>query len=172
MMQKKLPMIGNFWPKPKLQLRQFSRGIAAIFCGFSVIMMSPAPVQALPAFLNSFTPSASAATNSAISAAYHQRMSDLIVEGTGTVERLLSDDNIGSRHQRFIVRLSPAHTVLVSHNIDLAPYIKGLREGDEISFKGEYEWNDQGGIVHWTHRDPRGNDHPDGWVEYRGDRYE
>ncbi|MEM9217776.1 MAG: DUF3465 domain-containing protein [Cyanobacteria bacterium P01_F01_bin.150] len=23
-------------------------------------------------------------------------------------------------------------------------------------------WNEQGGIIHWTHHNPEGNDHPDG----------
>jgi hypothetical protein len=138
----------------------------------TITLAAPAPAQALPSFIQRLIPIASRPTNSAISTAYHQHMSDLIVEGIGTVARLLPDDDIGSRHQRFIVRLSPAHTVLVSHNIDLAPRVPNLREGEEVSFKGEYEWNEQGGIVHWTHRDPRGNDHPDGWIDYRGDRYE
>ena len=162
-------MTGNIWPKLR---HRWMTGLMAIFLSLGLLFTLPAPAQALPSFIKGFIPRASSATNSAISTAYHQHMSDLIVEGTGTVERLLSDDNIGSRHQRFIVRLSPAHTVLVSHNIDLAPYIKDMREGDEVSFKGEYEWNELGGIVHWTHLDPRGNDHPDGWIDYRGDRYE
>ena len=165
--------IGSFLLKPRgVRLGRAVLAAIAIQLCLITLLTSPAPALALPNFIQSFIPRASSATNSAISTAYHQHMSDLIVEGLGTVERLLSDDNIGSRHQRFIVRLSPAHTVLVSHNIDLAPYIDHLREGDEVSFKGEYEWNELGGIVHWTHRDPRGNDHPDGWIDYRGDRYE
>jgi len=41
-----------------------------------------------------------------------------------TVVKLLSDDNVGSRHQRFLVR-HPEYpeTLLISHNIDLAEYI-------------------------------------------------
>lgn len=151
-----------------------SIALTLLLCA-SLTLAAPAPAPALPAFLHDFIPVASRPThsaNSALSTAYHQHMSDLIVEGFGTVTRLLPDDNLGSRHQRFIVRLSPAHTVLVSHNIDLAPRIEDLRVGDEVRFKGEYEWSDQGGIVHWTHRDPRGNDHADGWIEVRGDRYD
>lgn len=99
-----------------------------------------------------------------ILAAYGDRRSDLMVEASGTAYRLLTDDLEGSRHQRIIVQLPSGHTVLVSHNIDLAPRIDELREGDTLGFRGEYEWNEQGGIVHWTHRDPDGNDHPDGWL--------
>ena len=62
----------------------------------------------------------------------------------------------GGRHQKFLVRLSPDHTILIAHNIDLAPRINALREGDDIQFSGEYVWNEKGGVIHWTHRDPQG----------------
>lgn len=106
-----------------------------------------------------------------IKAAFDNQQSDVQVAGTGEVTRLLSDDNEGSRHQRFIVTLPTGQTVLVSHNIDLAPRIDALRQGDQVSFYGEYEWNPQGGVVHWTHHDPAGR-HPGGWIEHEGRRYE
>jgi hypothetical protein len=106
-----------------------------------------------------------------VRAAFEQRRSDVQVEGRGIVERILSDDNDGSRHQRFILRLSNRQTLLVAHNIDLAPRVDGLRVGDEVRFYGEYEWNPQGGVIHWTHRDPKGM-HPGGWLEHRGKRYQ
>ena len=84
---------------------------------------------------------------------------------------LLPDGVEGSRHQRFIVRMASGHTVLVVHNIDLAPRVSGLREGDRVSIKGEYEWNDRGGIIHWTHKDPR-SAHEDGWIDHNNVRYE
>jgi len=43
------------------------------------------------------------------------------VEASGTVVRVLSDDNDSSRHQRFILELANGHTLLIAHNIDLAP---------------------------------------------------
>lgn len=103
-------------------------------------------------------------------AAYQEHRSGLQVEARGEVVRVLPDDNEGSRHQRFILRLSSGQTVLIAHNIDLAPRLEGLRAGDMVGFFGEYEWNPEGGVVHWTHRDP-GGDHLDGWLEYRGQRY-
>jgi hypothetical protein len=93
------------------------------------------------------------------------------VSGMGTVERVLSDDDDGSRHQRFILRLSSGRTLLVAHNIDLAPRVSSLREGDTVSFYGEYEPNDKGGVVHWTHHDPQGQ-HAEGWLEHKGQRYQ
>lgn len=105
-----------------------------------------------------------------ISQAYVNRQSEVMVEASGFVTRILPDDNEGSRHQRFIVGLADGQTVLVSHNIDLAPRIDDLRPGEPVTFRGQYEYNTKGGVVHWTHHDPRGN-RPGGWIEYRGERY-
>jgi len=92
-------------------------------------------------------------------------------QGSGTVVRILSDDNDGSRHQRFIVRLASGRTLLIAHNIDLAPRIGGIREGDTVEFFGEFASNDKGGVIHWTHHDPQGR-HPDGWLRHRGRTYQ
>ncbi len=93
------------------------------------------------------------------------------VRGSGVVVRVLPDDNDGSRHQRFIVRLASGRTLLIAHNIDLAPRVPSLGQGDSVGFYGEYEWNDRGGVIHWTHHDPQGR-HPAGWIEHRGRRYQ
>jgi molybdopterin converting factor small subunit len=107
----------------------------------------------------------------AIDRAYANHLGNQQVEGEGTVVKTLADDRNGSRHQRFIVRLDSGLTVLVAHNIDLAPRINALREGDSIVFYGEYEWNPKGGVIHWTHRDPQGR-HPGGWIRYNGQTYQ
>ncbi len=103
--------------------------------------------------------------------AYRRHLSNVRVEASGLVSRVLPDDNEGSRHQRFIVRTPSGHTVLIAHNIDLAPRVGALRAGDPISFSGEYEWNDRGGVVHWTHHDPSGR-HPAGWLKHDGRVYQ
>ncbi len=81
--------------------------------------------------------------------------------------RILPDDNDGSRHQRFILRLDSGRTLLVAHNIDLAPRIPALQKGDTVAFHGVYEWNENGGVIHWTHRDPVGQHQP-GWLRHDG----
>lgn len=97
--------------------------------------------------------------------------SGMQVSGNGRVSRILSDDKDGSRHQRFILDMPSGQTVLIAHNIDLAPRISGLNEGDDVFFHGEYEWNTEGGIVHWTHRDPNDR-HVGGWLKHNGRRYD
>jgi hypothetical protein len=107
----------------------------------------------------------------ALAAAFENRRSNVQVKGSGQVAKILSDDNDGSRHQRFIVGLASGHTVLVAHNIDLADRVDALRAGDRIEFYGEYEWNAKGGVVHWTHRDPQ-HKHVDGWIKHNGHTYQ
>ncbi len=118
------------------------------------------------------TSAAAASDNDSVLAnAFEKRASKTQVEGRGTVVKVLSDDNDGSRHQRFIVRLSSGQTILIAHNIDLAPRVSSLSEGDVISFGGEYEWNPKGGVVHWTHRDPNGR-HAAGWIRRGGQSFQ
>jgi hypothetical protein len=105
--------------------------------------------------------------DSAIGRAFASGTSDIQVEGEGTVVRVLPDDLNGSRHQRFIVQLASGQTLLIAHNIDVAPRIDGLKEGDSVSFNGEYVWNEKGGVIHWTHHDPKGR-HIAGWVKHNG----
>lgn len=87
------------------------------------------------------------------------------IEDTGVVRRLLSDDNDRVRHQRFVVRLVGGQTLLIAHNVDIARRIP-VGIGDRVRFRGMYEWNDLGGLVHWTHHDPHGIE-DGGWVRFR-----
>lgn len=90
---------------------------------------------------------------------------------SATVSRLLADDRDGSRHQRFIIRTDSGITLLIAHNIDLAARLDGLAVGDRLRVSGEYEWNAQGGLLHWTHHDPAGR-HQAGYIEWKGRRYQ
>ena len=106
----------------------------------------------------------------ALEAAAAARKSGILVSGDGTVTKTLPDDQEGARHQRFILRLTSGRTVLVAHNIDLAPRVP-VHPGDRVAFQGQYEWNDRGGVVHWTHHDPGGR-HRAGWLRHAGRTYE
>ena len=106
-----------------------------------------------------------------VQAAYAQQQSDVQLEVTGFIIKLLPDDDEGTRHQKFLMRVPSGLTLLVAHNIDLAPRIKQLKKGKSITLYGEYEWSQKGGILHWTHHDPQGH-HSDGWIDYQGRRYQ
>ena len=113
----------------------------------------------------------STAPDQNLATAYQNRQSDIQVGGKGVVIHILPDDTSGSQHQKFILKLSPGQTVLISHNIDIAPRINSLRKGDTVEFYGEYEWNSKGGVVHWTHHDPNGR-HETGWLKHNGTSYQ
>jgi len=102
---------------------------------------------------------------------FKNQQSNVQVKGIGTVIRILSDDNQGSRHQKFILKLNSGNTLLIAHNIDLAPKIKSILKGDTVQFYGEYEWNKKGGVIHWTHRDPNKH-HINGWLKHKGIVYQ
>lgn len=114
---------------------------------------------------------AAKSTESEIANAYMQHLQDVQVTGEGEVVKVLADDNQGSKHQRFILRMPEGFTVLVAHNIDLAPRVRNIANGDKVSFYGEYVWNEKGGVVHWTHSDPRGR-HVSGWLKHNGVTYQ
>ena len=91
------------------------------------------------------------------------------IEARGQVRRLLSGGSGGERHQRFVVAVGSGQTLLIAHNLDIAERVP-LGLGDRVKVRGIYEFNDEGGVVHFTHRDPHGEE-AGGWVEFRKKRY-
>lgn len=87
----------------------------------------------------------------------------------GKIIRILKDDNSGSRHQKFLISPADGITLLVAHNIDLATRVP-VSKGDSISLYGRYEWNNRGGVMHWTHHDPKG-EKKGGWIKAKGKMY-
>lgn len=148
--------------------------LAAVAAVFFYLNRGPAPpvpdagLQAPPA---TGTDPARTGDRDPIAAAYEERRSDVQVTGSGRVARVLGDDSLGDRHQRFILDLPSGLTVLIAHNIDLATRVEPLAVGDAVEFHGVYEWNDKGGVVHWTHHDPQGQHEP-GWLKHRGRTFE
>jgi hypothetical protein len=114
---------------------------------------------------------ASQVESNTIDRAFAEMASDVPVEAEGVVVKILRDDTHGSRHQRFIVEIPSGLSLLIAHNIDVGKRVPLNGPGDRVLFRGEYEWNNKGGVVHWTHHAPRGN-HPGGWIEYDGIRYD
>jgi hypothetical protein len=108
---------------------------------------------------------------SVIESAFTNQDSGISVVVKGNITRILSDDTVGDRHQRFIIVLSNAQTLLIENNIDIAPLVQGIAVGSLIYAHGDYIWNSQGGLVHWTHHDPAGV-HENGWIVFDNVKYE
>ncbi len=103
--------------------------------------------------------------------AYQKRLSDVWIEGEGEVTKILADDNKGSRHQRFLVKMANGKTLLFAHNVDLAPRLDTLQVGDAVTFRGEYVYNPKGGVIHWTHHNPQGTREA-GWLKHKDKIYQ
>jgi hypothetical protein len=102
--------------------------------------------------------------------AYQAKKSKVFIEDQGTVAKLLPDDNKGARHQKFLVKIATGQTLLFAHNIDLAPRIENIAVGDTVIFRGEYVYNPKGGVIHWTHHDPK-NKMIGGWIKHQDQEY-
>jgi hypothetical protein len=146
--------------------------LLAVAAPFLLVLLAgcggAAPGDAAP---GDAAPSDSSRGDAVLAAAFKDRAGDLQVQGSGTVAKVLSDDLAGGRHQRFIIRLESGQTLLVAHNIDVAPRVEGLTVGDTVAFNGVYEWSPEGGTIHWTHKDPEGS-HASGWLRRDGTTYQ
>lgn len=112
----------------------------------------------------------SVTSEATLGAYFDQNVSNEQVLVRAVVSRILADDTVGDQHQRFVLKLTSGQTLLVAHNIDLGARVP-LSVGETVYVYGEYEWNAEGGVVHWTHVDPDGS-HVAGWILYNGTRYQ
>jgi hypothetical protein len=112
------------------------------------------------------------ADNAAVQGAFERRAENVELTATGVVDRVLSDqDGPSGPHERFIVRLPDVGmTLLVEHNLSIAPRVPVV-VGEPVVVHGEYVWNAQGGLVHFTHHDPD-RSHEGGYIVYGGRRYD
>ena len=127
---------------------------------------------------NSYSPSATILSrssdqldNTQLLVAYKNRVAREQIKGSGVIVKALKDDLEGVRHQRLVIKVNNNQTILIAHNIDLADRIPSPKIGSIIEFYGEYVWNNKGGVIHWTHKDPRKR-HINGWLRYDGVLYQ
>jgi hypothetical protein len=115
---------------------------------------------------------AATADNAAVQNDYAERRSTVEVTAEGVVTAVLPDDTGPSgTHQRFIIRLGGAtQTVLIDNNVTVGQRVP-IAASDDVTVHGEYIWNDQGGLIHYTHHDPAPG-HEGGWIDRNGVRYQ
>ena len=140
----------------------------------ALLLSAAAPAHSQPAF-NAYPFAAKANPLSSgdriLARAFKNKTSGFMVKFSGTVVYKLPDDTDGSRHQRFLVELESGQTLLIAHNLDLAPRVAHLKLKQTVTIFGEYIWNAKGGLVHKTHHDPDGSD-PGGWIRHKGVTYQ
>jgi len=104
-----------------------------------------------------------APTLSAAKEAYLHHRSNLFLTVEGEVAKILRDDVQGTPHQRFIIMTAEGQTILIAHNLQLAPRVP-LQPGLKLRIRGEYQWNPKGGLIHKTHHTTKAR-LPSGWIE-------
>jgi hypothetical protein len=115
---------------------------------------------------------ATSADNAAIARAFAEHRSNVEVTADGQVARLLADETSETgTHQRFVLALrGSSQTLLITNNVSIGRRVPVV-VGDALVVHGEFVWNDQGGLIHFTHHDPD-RSHEGGWIERQGIRYE
>jgi Protein of unknown function (DUF3465) len=115
---------------------------------------------------------AEAPNDAALCAAYAGGRSHVEVVADGTIVRVLgTQPGRVSPHEGFLFRLASGCSVVVrvEANTDFTGPIP-LEPGEHVLVKGEYEYYPLGGVLHWTHRDPRGR-HENGYIQADGRMY-
>ena len=113
------------------------------------------------------------ADNKRICGAYAGQLTDGEVVGEGTVHGILGTRRGPSgEHEGFLLQLDgDCDLVLkVETNTDITGPVP-LHEGERVTVKGVYIFNAMGGLIHWTHHDPRGR-HDNGYVLADGKLYQ
>lgn len=102
--------------------------------------------------------------------AQERRLIKVEVTVEAPVYKILDDDREGLPHQRFLIALRNGTTILIAHDLKMAPRVP-IAPGDIVRVHGEYIWNKKGGVIHWTHQSRRAG-HENGWIELNGRRFQ
>lgn len=112
--------------------------------------------------------------NSVVYDAWRAQRSHVEVTASGVIARDLGTrSGVSAAHEGFLLHLAGASgrglTVRVEANVDFTGAMP-IAAGEPVVVRGEYEFDPRGGVIHWTHRDPRGR-HPDGFIQIQNKRY-
>lgn len=111
--------------------------------------------------------------NAQICSLYASGSGGVEVIGHGTVLAVLgSRDGPSGEHEGFLLKLDQECDLMlrVETNIDITGPVP-LQTGETVTVKGQFEDDASGGVIHWTHHDPRGR-HVGGYVEAGGKLYQ
>lgn len=163
--------------------RRRRTGAAATFVIIGILLLmqsrqktrSAAPVP--PSAATSVATRSGSTNNVSAGSAFAAKQSNVWIETSGLVQKLLDDDTDtrdgSDKHQRFLILTDDGITLLVAHNLGAATRVPA-KVGDRVSVRGEYEWSNKGGTIHFTHapkyqtRDASKR----GWVEHAGTTYD
>lgn len=75
-------------------------------------------------------------------------------------------------HEGFLLKLNEQCDLLlrVETNVDITGPVP-VQAGEIVTVKGQFEDDPSGGVIHWTHHDPRGR-HVAGYVDVGGKLYQ
>jgi hypothetical protein len=111
--------------------------------------------------------------NEQICSLYSSGSSGVEVIGQGTVLAVLGTQNGPSgEHEGFLLKLNEQCDLLlrVETNVDITGPVP-VQAGEIVTVKGQFEDDPSGGVIHWTHHDPRGR-HVGGYVDIGGKLYQ
>jgi hypothetical protein len=99
--------------------------------------------------------------------AWRAGRSNVEVTAEGSIASILGNSGGPSgTHEGFLLHLRGASghglTVRVEDNVDLTGQVP-LSEGEDVEVRGEYVYDANGGVIHYTHRDPSGR-HAAGFI--------
>jgi len=133
----------------------------------------PLRVAIIAAICLSACAGAQAPNDPALCAAYAAGRSRVEVVADGSVTRVLGvQPGRVSPHEGFLLRLASGCSLIV--RVEATADFTGsipLAAGSSVLVKGEYEYYPLGGVIHWTHRDPRGR-HEGGYIQTGGHIYD
>jgi hypothetical protein len=102
--------------------------------------------------------------------AFYDQQSDLMVEVTGQVVRVVRPVEGHEGHQEFQLRLPKGQLLMVVRNTSAGDRVP-LESNDRVTVRGNYQWSELGGVIHGAQRD-YSLDRMHGWVELDGKKYD
>ena len=103
---------------------------------------------------------------SQVATGFQKHESGIWLTVSAIIARLLPDSYGRNEHQRFIVRCPSGQTILIVNDVSIGQRVP-VGMGQRVVVRGQYVWNRQGGLIHFTHhRDGNG-----GWILFQGHVY-